>query len=89
MADATNYTRVTATGAIKAGQGLLYGIIVNSHSSGTIKLWDSLSGANTVLMNTYTLPAGSQVIMFPVPINFVTGLYFTLGGTADITFLVN
>ena len=40
---------------------------------------------NRLIMNTYTLPSGSQVVEFPAPIDFVNGLYFTEGGTADIT----
>jgi len=42
---------------------------------------------NRLLVNTYTLPAGSQVVLFPAPIDFANGLYFTEGGTTDITFL--
>lgn len=42
---------------------------------------------NRLLMNTYTPPAGSQVVMFPEPVEFAKGLYFTEGGTTDITFL--
>lgn len=40
---------------------------------------------NRLIQNTYTLPSGSQVVMYPEPIDFVNGLYYTEGGTADIT----
>ena len=45
--------------------------------------------AAPLLMNTFTLAAGSQVINFAEPINFVNGLYFTLGGTLDCTIIFN
>lgn len=45
--------------------------------------------AGIIIMNTYTFSAGSQVLTFPEPINFVTGLYATIGGTIDYTILFN
>jgi hypothetical protein len=43
-----------------------------------------------LLMNTFTLAAGSSVLSFPEPINFVNGLYYTLGGSAgDVTIIYN
>lgn len=43
-----------------------------------------------LLMNTFTLAAGSSVLSFPEPINFVNGLYYTLGGSAgDVTVIYN
>jgi len=85
--DNSKYTNLSASAQIKAGAGTLYGVIVNSHTSGTLKLWDSLTAANTVIANTYTFPAGYQTIMFPQGISFYTGLFATIGGTADITLL--
>lgn len=81
------YSNKTASAAIQSGSGLVYGVIVNSHTNGTMKLWDSLSAANTVIVNTFTFPSGSGVYKFPEPIAYNTGLYFTLGGTLDITFV--
>ena len=83
------YTNITADTLIKTGNGKVYGIVVNSHTSGTIKLWDNTSAATTVICNTYTFPSGSQVITFPEPINFNTGLYADIGGTVDITVIWN
>jgi hypothetical protein len=37
------------------------------------------------MINTITLAAGPQVLSFPAPLEFTGGLYFTEGGTADIT----
>lgn len=79
------YTNLTASALVKTGQGKVVGFIVNSNTSGTLKLWDNTSAATTTLMNTYTFAAGSSVITFPAAIAFNTGLYATIGGTADIT----
>lgn len=83
----SKYTNISSSAQLAAGPGTLYGIIVNSHSSGTVKLWDALTATGTVVMNTFTFASGSQVYMFPVGVSFYTGLYATIGGTADITFL--
>ncbi len=85
--DNSKYTNLSASAQIKSGDGTLYGVIVNSHTTGTLKLWDSLTASGTVIMNTYTFATGSQVIMFPQGVSFYTGLYATIGGTADITML--
>ncbi len=47
------------------------------------------SGANpsTLLTNTFTFPTGSGVYMFGPGIDFTRGLYFTAGGTLDITII--
>ncbi len=81
------YLNGTTSQAIKSGVGTLYGIIVNSHASGTLKLWDNTAGSGTVIMNTYTFPAGSGIYMFPHGVNFNTGLFATVGGTLDYTIL--
>jgi len=81
------YVNGTASALIKTGRGTLRGIIVNSHTNGTLKLWDEVSAANTVIMNTFTFPAGSGVYMFGDGISFYTGLYATVGGTLDYTLL--
>lgn len=85
--DNSKYTNLSASAQIKAGSGTLYGIIVNSHTSGTLKLWDSLTASGTVITNTYTFATGSQVITFPQGVSYYTGLFATIGGTADITIL--
>jgi hypothetical protein len=78
------FKNISASGLVKTGHGRIIGIVVNSHSSGTVKLWDSLTAANTVLFNTMTLAVGERYInLFDVA--FDTGLYVTIGGTADIT----
>lgn len=80
-----NYKNLTASALVKTGFGKVAGFVVNSHTSGTLKLWDNTSAATTVLTNTYTFPSGSQVVSFPEPISFNTGLYADIGGTVDLT----
>ena len=81
------YTNITADTLIKTGFGKVAGVIINSHTSGTLKLWDNTSAATTVIMNTFTFTAGSGSLMFPSPICFNTGLYADIGGTVDLTII--
>lgn len=82
--EAYSYRNLTASALVKTGYGKVAGIIVGSHTNGTIKLWDNTSAASTVLVNTMTLAAGERFIpLYDVAFN--TGLYVTIGGTADIT----
>lgn len=85
--ESAKYLNGTTSQSVVAGAGKFYGLIINSHSSGTIKLWDALTATGTVIMNTYTLPAGSQTVLLPTPVDFYTGLFITVGGTADYTIL--
>lgn len=84
--DSASYTNLSASALIKTGAGVVKGIVVNSHTSGTLKLWDNTSAATTVLLNTITFAAGPNFIKLPA-VEFSTGLYATIGGTADITLL--
>lgn len=82
------YKNISASGAIKTGAGSLAGVVINSHSGGTLKFWDSLTGANTVIFNTITLAGGERFIpLFGA--KFTTGCYLTIGGTADVTVIYN
>ena len=81
------YKNITADTLIKTGFGQVAGFVVNSHTSGTLKLWDNTSAATTVITNTYTFPSGSQVVSFPEPISFNTGLYAEIGGHVDLTII--
>lgn len=78
---------MSASAQVKAGSGIFYGFTVNSNSSGTIKVWDALTATGRVIMNTYTFPAGSSVVTLPASAVFGTGLFVTIGGTADISVL--
>lgn len=78
------YFNKTATGLVITGAGLVYGVIVNSNSSGTMKLWDGLTATGGVIVDTYTFPAGSTVVTFPKAVEFYTGLFLTVGGTVNL-----
>ena len=79
------YKNLSASGQIKAGAGYVSGIIVNSHTIGTLKLWDSLTATGSVICNTIAFNNTDRTI-FLLELAFTTGLYATIGGTAaDIT----
>lgn len=85
---AAKYTNLSASAAVKSTSGVVYGFVVNSHTSGTLKLWDNTAGSGTVLLNTITFAAGSGIVVsLPVGIQFGVGLYATISGTADITII--
>jgi hypothetical protein len=73
-----------STNAVKNGLGILRGMYVNSTSSGTIKIYDSLTQANTVMFNTITPAVGFHNFG---DVAFNTGLSVTIGGTLDVTLI--
>lgn len=80
---ANKYRNLSASStATKPGPGVLVGMYVNSTSSGTIKIYDSLTQAGTVINNTIT-PAIGYHDFFSV--GFGVGLSVTIGGTLDVT----
>jgi len=82
------YKNLSASALIATGAGTLQGVVVNSHTSGTLKFWDNTSAATTVIFNTITLAAGERYIpLFGA--KFTTGCYLTIGGTADVTVIYN
>lgn len=85
--DGVQYLNGTTSQAVKSGNGTFYGVVVNSHTNGTLKFWDNTAGSGTVLLNTFTFPSGSGIYQFPKGINFYTGLFATVGGTIDYTIL--
>jgi len=82
------YKNITASALLQTGPGTVKGIIINSHTSGTVKLWDNTSAAGTVIVNTITFSAVATTGERFIPLfdaAFTTGLYVTIGGTADLT----
>lgn len=78
--------RLTASGVVKAEQGVLIGVVVASSTLLTIKLWDNASaGSGTVLLDTTAAITAPTYI--PLPIAFANGCYATLGGTGSATFI--
>jgi hypothetical protein len=78
------YKNLSASGLVKNGAGVATGVIIASHSSGTLKLWDAVTATTPILVNTMTFAAGERFIPL-YGACFTTGLYATIGGTADIT----
>ena len=82
------FTNLSASALLATGPGVLVGVVVNSHSSGTLKFWNSLSAADAIIFNTITLAAGERWIpLFGA--KFTIGCYLTIGGTADVTVITN
>lgn len=76
------YVNLSASGLVKTGPGVLYMVKCASASSGTVKLWDNTAASGTVIQNTMAIDAKEEHYF---PAEFATGLYITIGGTADIT----
>ena len=79
-----NLTTATAH-VVKTGNVTLNGIVVNSHTSGTIEIRDGTAFVGgTLKYGTLTLAVGERYISF-FGARFSTGLIVSVGGTADIT----
>ena len=81
------YKNLSATNQVKIGAGKVYGIFVNSTSSGTLVVYDSAS-ANTgdpKIANTITPSAGAVLLVTTPGIWFSNGLYIVAGNTIDFT----
>ena len=76
------YANKSASALIYTGPGQLLGVFCASSSSGTVKLWDQGSAAAPIIVNTTAVIGGTW---YPMPFSFTTGLYLTVGGTADVT----
>ena len=88
---AKNTLSLVASGqAIPAGRGQVIGAIVNSHSSGVIKLIDSPNSASGRVMfggnSGFTLPTGSSVQYFSDKgVEYYEGVnLLVVSGTVDI-----
>ena len=70
---------LSASAQIKSTPGVLVGVVINSHSSGTLKFWNNTAGSGNVLFNTITLASGERFIPF-YNANFDTACYQLLQG---------
>lgn len=69
-------------------EGVMLGFFLNSHSSGTLALATNNAGsAGTAITGTITFIASANG-WFAFPISSQGGIYATIGGTANITFVV-
>lgn len=84
----SKYNQTSADVLVKTGQGVLQAIIVSSHTTGSIKLYDNTSATGAVLVDTYTYASGSQVIPF-YGLHFAVGLFADITGTQSITLAYN
>jgi ABC-type nitrate/sulfonate/bicarbonate transport system permease component len=75
---------ISASGLVRPGPGAVVNILVNSSTSGTLTLWDNTSATGTKITNATVLTAGSTLSLYAT---FNTGLFATIGGTADITIM--
>lgn len=83
-----NFVNLSASGLVFTGPVALQGVVINSQSSGTLKLWNNTSAATTVAFNTITFTATDRYIdLFGAFCNI--GCYATIGGTADLTIIYN
>ena len=79
-----SYLRLTASGVVIGSRGRLAGFYVASTTSGTITLYDNPSAASgTQISGTITPSTGWNAY----PVDGLTGIYATIGGTLDVTFL--
>lgn len=89
VAPACKYTNATADALIKTGKGVVYGIVVTGAlSAATVDIRDAVAaGAGTVLFTIAASATVGTTILFPVGIQFNTGLYADFGGTGTINVL--
>ena len=80
-----SFVQANASTQVFAGKGIIKGILVSSTTSGTLKIWDSLSATGTVLINTITPAAGTFIPLPNVQCN--TGCYVTAANTIEYTIL--
>lgn len=82
------YKTVTATGIVNDGPCFLHAIVINdTAASNTFLIYDAISATNLVIKLTQAA-AGNQLLMFPQPIAFGKGIYYSVtGGTSTVCFL--
>jgi hypothetical protein len=85
-----SYMPFTANALIQPGAGVLHGIIINSNTSGSFRVYDGTSGTGIPIGGTFTpTTATSSVITFPKPIEMTLGVWVATGGTIDATAVVS
>lgn len=75
---------LTASALVKTGYGKALGVFCSSSTAGTVKLWNNTAGSGTVLVNTFSVAAGTFYSFGTDGLDFTTGLFCTIGGTTDI-----
>jgi len=82
-----SFKNIAATGLVTGVPGRLVGVIINSSTGGTLKLWDNNNaGSGAIIMNTTgTLVTASSINTFGL--GYANGIYATVSGTLDCTFV--
>jgi hypothetical protein len=83
------YVNLSASALVKTGSGRAQGLIINSNTAGTIKFWDNTAASGTVIINTFSFTTGTSGFFPLFGASFGTGLFATIGGTADVTIIYN
>lgn len=77
------YTSISASTAVKSSGGTLHRIIVTASSSGVITVYDSLTAANTKIIDALSVTAGNNI---EINAQAGTGIYVSIdSGTARLT----
>jgi hypothetical protein len=85
------YKNITTSTLIKTGTGVAVGLIVNSHTSGTVRLSDAITSTTPYISGVITLATSGTYDRF-IPffgLKFTTGLYVTTTGTVNLTVVYN
>lgn len=77
-------TKTASANAIYTGSLILCGMYVNSTSSGTVQIFDSLTQTGTNPFGTITPAVGWHYLG---DVTFATGLSLTVGSTISVTFV--
>lgn len=79
-----SHKRLTASGLVRNGAGLLRGVFCSSSSSGTLQILDDATNTGSnIVINTFNLTAGT---FYPFDYEMERGIYAVVGGTTDISF---
>jgi hypothetical protein len=75
------FIRLTSSGIVKKGSGILGGFIVASGTP-TVALYDNTAGSGTLILNTMQTAGATP---YEIPVRF-DSLYAVITGAGDITF---
>lgn len=85
-----SYFPFTGNTLLQTGAGVLYGVIINSHTSGVIRFYDGIAGTSGApIGGSYTPAAGSSVVTFPQPLEMKVGVWVQTSGTLDMTAILS
>lgn len=74
---------VTSDTLVKTGLGYVWGVVLTTNGTGTLKIHDGTdaTGTKKIEIDYQQIAAGQPVsIMFPSPIRFMVGIYVDVSG---------